>query len=105
MPIWRELLASKKFRVAIGSVIAYAASRIGWHIDPADAVPAIAIASAWIVGQGIADQGKNTDLAAARRAEIEAAIAKIAIATDRLERSMAEIAAGPKPFATTATTR
>lgn len=69
----KDLFASKKFVIALISVIAWAAGRIGWNVDPAELTQAVSPFLAFIVGQGIADLGKAAKPAASTGAPAAAA--------------------------------
>lgn len=55
----RNLFASKKFVVMASSVVAYTASRAGLNVSASDANTAMGVVAAYLVGQGIADVGKE----------------------------------------------
>jgi hypothetical protein len=55
----RDLMASKKFLVLIFSIVAYGASRVGLDVPADFADKALALVGAWIIGQGVADNGKS----------------------------------------------
>ena len=55
----KDLLTSKKAITAIASVFAGLVARIGFEIPAEDLVPILSPAMAYIVGQGIADHGKE----------------------------------------------
>lgn len=54
----RDLFASKKFLVALVSVIAHVAGRYGFDVDQEAMITILSPLYAYIVGQGIADHGK-----------------------------------------------
>jgi hypothetical protein len=54
-----EMLTSKKFLAAAISAIVYLAGRFGWHVDSTQLMPAVAPLWAYVLGQGLADQGKS----------------------------------------------
>jgi len=56
---FKDLLASKKFIVMLVTVAVAIASKLGLNLDPDMLTQIIALASAYIVGQGIADHGKE----------------------------------------------
>ena len=61
-----ELLESKKFLVAVGSIIIYGVGKLGLHLDP-DLVDKIVTALLVYVGaQGVADIGKPAALVTAK---------------------------------------
>jgi uncharacterized membrane protein (DUF441 family) len=55
----RQLLTSKKTIAAIAGVIVAAVGRVGLDLDPEAVTQIIAPIVAYIVGQGIADAGKE----------------------------------------------
>lgn len=55
----KALLASKKFLMAIISMVAWAAGRFGFQLDVDEITILISPLVAAIVGQGIADAGKH----------------------------------------------
>jgi hypothetical protein len=55
----KDLLASKKFLVLLAAIIVAIASKLGLNLDPDMLTQIIALAGAYIVGQGIADHGKE----------------------------------------------
>ena len=65
-----EILGSKKALVLIATAGASLAARLGWHVTEADLEPYLIIVSGYLVGQGIADHGKEaaTVTAAASKA-------------------------------------
>lgn len=58
--ILRELLSSKKFIAALVSAIIAIAGKYGFQIDEATLYLIIGPFITYIIGQGIADHGKNT---------------------------------------------
>lgn len=54
----RDLFGSKKFLVAFIAVVAHIAARAGWDVDQEAMLTILSPLYAYIVGQGIADQGK-----------------------------------------------
>lgn len=60
----RDLLASKKFLVALVAVLAHLAGRFGFEVDQEAMITILSPLYAYIVGQGIADHGKPAMLAA-----------------------------------------
>jgi hypothetical protein len=86
------LLSSRKFLVMAASVVAYGASRLGLNISAEEALPAIGLVGTYIIGQGIADNGKErAQVERAERAELEAAITRFDAAARQLETRMAEL--------------
>lgn len=55
----RELADSKKFAVFLATVVLVVAGRLGFDLDPALVDRVVAVAIAYLVGQGIADHGKS----------------------------------------------
>ncbi len=55
----KGLLTSKKFMAAIVAMIVAAGTRYGLHLDPETVGVIIAPLIAYIVGQGMADRGKE----------------------------------------------
>ena len=55
----KDLFASKKFVVMLAAIVVYAAGRVGWDMKSEDAVAFITMVSSYLVGQGIADHGKE----------------------------------------------
>lgn len=56
-----EMKSSKKFLVLISTVVCWGISVIGLKMDPNDLVGPIGAVSAWLVGQGQADRGKEAE--------------------------------------------
>lgn len=54
-----ELAGSKKSIVLLGSVIAWVALKLGWHVDQNTIDRYLALAASYLLGQGIADHGKG----------------------------------------------
>ena len=54
-----SMFASKKFLAAFASVVVYGAAKIGWNVTPEEIMPILSPILAYIVGQGIADHGKE----------------------------------------------
>jgi hypothetical protein len=57
--VLKELLASKKFIVMLAAMVVAIASKLGFAIDHDMSTQVITLASAYLVGQGIADHGKE----------------------------------------------
>jgi len=55
----KDLIASKKFIVMLVTIAVAVASKLGLNLDPDMLTQIIALAGAFIVGQGIADHGKE----------------------------------------------
>lgn len=60
----RDLLASKKFLVALVSVLAHVAGRYGFAVDQDAMITMLSPFYFYIVGQGVADHGKPAMVAA-----------------------------------------
>jgi hypothetical protein len=59
MKTLRSLLSSKKFIVLIAATAVYVLSRFGLEVAQEDAERVVLLASAYLVGQGLADVGKE----------------------------------------------
>ena len=59
MKIIRDLFASKKFLVMLTSIVVYSASRFGLDVPPDACDKFLGLVAAWLVGQGVADHGKE----------------------------------------------
>ena len=59
MKIIRDLFASKKFLVMLSSIVIYSASRFGLDVPPDACDKFLGLVAAWLVGQGVADHGKE----------------------------------------------
>lgn len=59
LAVLKELFASKKFIVMLAAVVVAIASKLGLAIDQDVSAQVIALAGAYVVGQGIADHGKE----------------------------------------------
>lgn len=87
MSVIVEMLGSKKFVAGIVGVLVAGAARIGWHLD-VDAIMAIlSPLIAAILGQGVADLGKE-------RAQIEGVNAMIAAESGPLSYQAGSIRTG-----------
>ncbi len=58
-PAIKDLAKSKKAIIAICTTIAAAGAKIGWNVSTEELIPIITPLMAYIVGQGIADNGKE----------------------------------------------
>lgn len=92
-----SLLSSKKFVMAILSVIAFIAAKKGFDFDTAAAFTAISPMLAAIVGQGIADHGKsaaeiNAASAAASSASATAALTAMVAPSSKPSPAIAPVA-------------
>jgi hypothetical protein len=67
MKILRNLFSSKKFVVLIAAAIAYVASRFSFNLEQSDCLAFVGLAASYILGQGMADNGKE-------KAKIEAGL-------------------------------
>jgi hypothetical protein len=63
-----DLFTSKKFLVMLAAIVMAIASKLGLNLDPDLVNQVLAMAAAYILGQGIADRGKEA-------AKVEAAAA------------------------------
>ena len=54
-----DLVQSKKALIAIATMLAGGLAHLGWNMSPADILPILSPLMAYIVGQGIADHGKE----------------------------------------------
>lgn len=59
MDLIRALLASKKFVAAVVGIVLAIAGRYGFNLDPELVRELVYILIAYIIGQGIADHGKD----------------------------------------------
>ena len=57
----KEMLLSKKFLSALAGVIAAAVGRLGLDLASEDLMTILAPLMAYIVGQGLSDQGKEAE--------------------------------------------
>lgn len=77
-----ELAGSKKFLVFVATAIALGLAKLKWNVTADDVYPYLALVASYIVGQGVADHGKEAEkqrqLAAARAANDNDAAKKIA---------------------------
>lgn len=55
----KDLFSSKKFLVMLSGVIVFVSARLSHALDPADVDRLLALVASYIVGQGIADHGKE----------------------------------------------
>lgn len=58
----REMLLSKKFLASVAGVVVAAAGRIGMDLPLEDVASILSPIMAYILGQGLADIGKHTNL-------------------------------------------
>jgi len=54
-----ELAGSKKFLVFVATAIALGAAKLGWNVSESTVEQFVALVVAYLVGQGIADHGKE----------------------------------------------
>ena len=59
MQIIKTMLSSKKFIAMLAGLIATLVAKIGWHVDTETINQVIALVVSYVVGQGIADAGKE----------------------------------------------
>lgn len=71
----KSLLGSKKFVATVLAVIAYFTAKVGFEFDPNEAAMAISPFLAFILGQGLADLGKE-------KSKVESATVKELKASD-----------------------
>jgi hypothetical protein len=55
----KQLFASKKFLVMLSGIVVFVSARLSHALDPADVDRVLALVASYIVGQGIADHGKE----------------------------------------------
>jgi hypothetical protein len=55
----KNLLGSKKFVAMIVGVISMLVAKIGWDVDDETITKVVALVASYVVGQGIADNGKE----------------------------------------------
>ena len=72
LQIVKDLFSSKKFLVMLSGIVITVASKLGLNIDPNTLNQILAIIAAYIVGQGIADHGKEAVIAQSRLAAAQA---------------------------------
>lgn len=80
MAILKELLASKKFLALLAALLAWVIGKLGLDIPAADLLPVLGLIAIYIVGQGVADLGKESSkvlAAASAKASEAAAAAKV----------------------------
>ena len=58
-PVLKDLLTSKKFIVMVAALVVAIASKLGLDLDKDLVNQVLAMAAAYVVGQGIADHGKE----------------------------------------------
>ena len=54
-----DMFKSKKFLAALASVLVAVGAKVGWNITTEELLPILSPLMAYIVGQGIADNGKE----------------------------------------------
>jgi uncharacterized membrane protein (DUF441 family) len=59
MQILKTMLSSKKFIAMLAGLVATLVAKIGWNVDTETINQAIALVVSYVVGQGIADAGKE----------------------------------------------
>lgn len=69
----RELLTSKKFATTVVAIIVWVVGRFGLHVDEAALLPLVGALAAFVVAQGLADQGKSAAKIDAQAAAAERA--------------------------------
>ena len=55
----KEILASKKALAAIVAILVWVVGKAGLDLDAADLAPIVAVLMTYILGQGLADKGKE----------------------------------------------
>lgn len=61
----KGLLSSKKFVATITGIIATLVAKIGWEVDGEALAAIVALIVSYVVGQGVADHGKEAAIVAA----------------------------------------
>lgn len=64
----KSLFQSKKWVTAVAGIVSCAIARIGFDVDPAELTHPVALMMSYVVGQGIADHGKEREKIRARPA-------------------------------------
>jgi uncharacterized membrane protein (DUF441 family) len=59
MQMLKTLLSSKKFIAMLAGLVATLVAKIGWNVDTETVNQVIALVVSYVVGQGIADAGKE----------------------------------------------
>lgn len=59
LDVLRELAGSKKFLVLITGLIVAGAAKLGLHLDDQTVAEIVGLFAAWLIGQGVADHGKE----------------------------------------------
>lgn len=62
--LWRglkKLLGSSKFQAAVTTVVAAGVARAGFDVDPSLVAAGVGLGAALVLGQGIADTGKEAE--------------------------------------------
>lgn len=68
-PVVKDLLSSKKFIVMLAALIVASASKAGLDLNEELVNQILAMAAAYVVGQGIADHGKEAAKVSAASSE------------------------------------
>ena len=59
MQMLKTLLSSKKFIAMLAGLVATLVAKIGWNVDTETVNQVIALVVSYVVGQGLADAGKE----------------------------------------------
>lgn len=59
MDLLKQLLSSKKAVATLVAVLVWVGGRFGLDVSAEDLAPIVALIAAYVVGQGIADHGKE----------------------------------------------
>ncbi len=58
--VWKDMFGSKKFQAALATVVAMVCnSAFEWNVSQETLLPILGIIAVYIVGQGVADIGKE----------------------------------------------
>ncbi len=68
---FRDMFASKKFLVALTAVLVAIGAKVGLNVGNDVLLPVVALVASYIVGQGIADSGKEKAKVDAKAAEVD----------------------------------
>ena len=55
----KDLLASKKFLVTLAAILVYVGGKLGLNLTTDQLMPVLALLASFVVGQGVADMGKE----------------------------------------------
>ena len=59
MQVLKDLLASKKFLATLVGILSILIGKIGWNVPDETLTQLVALVASFVVGQGIADFGKE----------------------------------------------